>query len=264
MYMSLLFWIIGLFVFGLAFGSFLNVVIFRIDELETIWLSRSHCPKCKHILAWFDLIPFFSFILLKTRCRYCQKSISWRYPLVEIATAFLLPLAYYFLVTSDKMSVWAFLPLIVTFGALIVTLVLDLKTMTLALEVIIVGIFFLLISYLIRFDLPLFLDGLAGSLVFALIPLLIILVGKIITKKDVMGWGDVILAANLGLMLDIKRAILALLLSFILGGIISLVLLILKKVRFGEYSEVPFGPFLIIASLTILFWGDQILKIFIL
>lgn len=261
--MPLIFWIIGLFVFGLAFGSFLNVVIARIDELETIWLSRSHCPKCQHVLAWYDLVPFLSFILLKTKCRHCQKTISWQYPLVEISTAAVLPLAYYFLVAAGEMSVWAFLPLIITFGALIITLVLDIKTMTLAPEILLVGIFFLLISYLVRFNLPLFLDGLFGGLVFALIPLLIILIGKIIIKKDVMGWGDCLLAANLGLMLDIKRAILALLLSFILGGIISLILIIFKKVRFGEYSEVPFGPFLIIAGFIVLFWGNKILNIFI-
>jgi leader peptidase (prepilin peptidase)/N-methyltransferase len=75
------------FVFGLIIGSFLNVVVFRIDDLKTIVFERSHCPKCKTILKWYDLIPFFSFMALRARCRYCKEKISWQYPIVELSTA---------------------------------------------------------------------------------------------------------------------------------------------------------------------------------
>ena len=90
------------FVFGLAVGSFLNAFIYRLELREGLVLNlvkhkvkhkpsvlhgRSFCPHCGHTLAWYDLIPLLSFVMLRGRCRYCSKSISWQYPLVELATA---------------------------------------------------------------------------------------------------------------------------------------------------------------------------------
>src|SRR3990172_10965002 len=74
------------FIFGSAVGSFLNVVLLRFHKRKSIVKNRSHCPKCKHDLSAFDLIPIWSFLFLRGRCRYCNKKISWQYPLVEAAT----------------------------------------------------------------------------------------------------------------------------------------------------------------------------------
>src|SRR3989344_2390754 len=78
-------------VFGLIFGSFINVVIYRLKTPPgrglfalLSWRSRSHCPECQEQIKWFDLIPIFSFLYLRGRCRYCRKKISWQYPIVEI------------------------------------------------------------------------------------------------------------------------------------------------------------------------------------
>ena len=86
--MSYLFGII-IFLFGSAIGSFLNVVICRLETGEGIVKKRSHCPKCGQVLAWYDLMPLVSFFMLRGKCRYCGKKISWQYPLVEIATGLL-------------------------------------------------------------------------------------------------------------------------------------------------------------------------------
>lgn len=94
--MSYLFYIL-IFIFGAAVGSFLNVVIDRCQTGESIIRGRSYCPKCRAILRWYDLIPLFSFLILRGRCRYCQRKISWQYPLVEIATGILFLLAFFFL-----------------------------------------------------------------------------------------------------------------------------------------------------------------------
>ena len=92
--MTKLFLIPIVFIFGLLVGSFLNSVIYRIKNNQKIVFDRSKCPHCGHTLNWFDLIPFLSFVFLKGKCRYCQKPISWQYPLVELFTAliFILPL----------------------------------------------------------------------------------------------------------------------------------------------------------------------------
>ena len=80
---------IFMFFLGLIAGSFLNVVICRLETGETMVSGRSHCPRCGHILAWYDLVPVFSFLMLKGKCRYCGKPISIQYPMVEMATGIL-------------------------------------------------------------------------------------------------------------------------------------------------------------------------------
>src|SRR5581483_10086395 len=78
---------------GLAIGSFLNCVIWRLEKQETLQ-GRSYCPHCKHSLAWYDVIPVASFLWLGGLCRYCSKKISWQYPLVEIFTAIIFLVVY--------------------------------------------------------------------------------------------------------------------------------------------------------------------------
>ena len=77
------------YIFGLIVGSFLNCVIYRLEEGKSFLKGRSFCPDCKHTLSWQDLIPLLSFLILKGKCRYCKKPISWQYPLVELATGIL-------------------------------------------------------------------------------------------------------------------------------------------------------------------------------
>src|SRR3989344_9670929 len=83
-----------IFLFGLIIGSFLNAVIHRLEAKKSVCRGRSFCPKCKHILAWYDLIQLFSFILLQGKCRYCHQKISIQYPLVELATGLLFVLIF--------------------------------------------------------------------------------------------------------------------------------------------------------------------------
>ena len=96
------FFVISIFIFflGLIFGSFLNCLIWRLYKGETV-LGRSYCPKCKKEIKWFDNIPVVSFFVLKKKCRFCNKKISWQYPLVEIITGLLFFLAFYFNFIND-------------------------------------------------------------------------------------------------------------------------------------------------------------------
>ena len=76
----------SVFLFGLAVGSFLNCIIYRLETNQSFVRGRSFCPYCHHILSWQDLIPLLSFLILKGKCRYCQRPISFQYPLIEMAT----------------------------------------------------------------------------------------------------------------------------------------------------------------------------------
>ena len=84
------------FIFGLIVGSFLNCVVYRLEQDSSFLGGRSFCPLCKHKLSWRDLIPVFSFLILKGKCRYCQQKISWQYPLVELVTGFLFFLVFHY------------------------------------------------------------------------------------------------------------------------------------------------------------------------
>jgi len=85
---------IFVFIFGLALGSFFNVVIWRIHSLKSIIKPRSFCPNCRSSIKWVDNIPLISFLMLRGKCRHCQKSISWQYPLVEFSTGLLFAWLY--------------------------------------------------------------------------------------------------------------------------------------------------------------------------
>ena len=95
---------ITIFIFGTLIGSFLNCLIYRLENKKGFVLGRSICPKCKHKLAWYDLIPIFSFILLKAKCRYCKKAISWQYPVIEITAGLLFIFLFYHLSFEINLS----------------------------------------------------------------------------------------------------------------------------------------------------------------
>jgi len=111
-----------IFIIGLSIGSFLNVVIFRIDNIKTILYERSHCPRCKKILSWKDLIPFVSFMLLGGKCRYCNEPISRQYSAVELSTAILYAILFCLFGLS-----WGLVFYLIIFSILIVVFVYDLK-----------------------------------------------------------------------------------------------------------------------------------------
>jgi prepilin signal peptidase PulO-like enzyme (type II secretory pathway) len=247
----------SIFLFGLIVGSFLNCVIFRLEEGKSFLKGRSHCPHCKHILVWYDLIPVLSFIILKRRCRYCKKPISWQYPLVEIATGilFVLPLPTLFSAAGGWggcLPVISYIYYLLIISFLIIIFVYDLKHFIILDKVIypaiIISLIFLLASNQSLIA-NCILSALGASGFFLLIYLL--------SKGRWLGFADVKLAILLGLLLGWPRIILALFLSFVIGGIIGLGLIVFSKKKLK--SEVPFAPFLIFGTLIALFWGEPII-----
>lgn len=286
-----------IFIFGLLVGSFLNSVIYRLENKKGFILGRSICPQCKHKLAWYDLIPVFTFIFLKGRCRYCQKKISWQYPLVELATGLLFLQIFNFQFSLrlgasgpgaifNEFSIIQFSNLIFlfyVFSSLLVIFVYDLKHFIIpdkiiypaigitfvyrlfeALEFRIWDLFRILAPYPTEswysgsdFKFQIFdnltfnwlLAGLGCSLFFLAIYLL--------SKGRWLGFGDVKLALLLGLFLGWPQILVALFLSFVIGAIIGIGLIVFKNKSLK--SQVPFAPFLIIGAFIAFFWGEQIL-----
>ena len=256
-----------IFILGLIVGSFLNVVIYRLENGEKIINDRSRCLRCKHTLAWYDLIPVLSLVFLKGKCRYCNNKISWQYPLVEIGTGILFIMALNFQFSiSNFQSIFNFqfltaiLYLLFIISSLIVIFVYDLKHYIIPDKVIYPAIaiaigfnLFNNIQYPIsnilsafNFLIPAIL---AGGFFYAII---------VITKGKGMGGGDVKLAFLMGLILGWPVIIFSVFLAFILGSIVGIYLILTGKKKMK--SMVPFGPFLIFGTFAGLFWGKEIVK----
>ena len=232
-----------IFLFGLIVGSFLNAVIYRLHSGESIVKSRSHCPKCGHVLAWCELVPIFSFVIQRGKCRECKGSISWQYPMVELATAILFVLVLYYN-----------LPLLYTLtisSLLIVIFVYDLKHYIIPDKIIypailVSGIFvWQHTTYNIQYTIY---AAIGASIFFAAM--------FFASRGKWMGFGDVKLAFFMGLFLGWPDILVGLFAAFMLGGIMGMGLIAYGKKTMK--SQVPFGPFLVTGTFIAMFLGDKI------
>lgn len=229
---------------GLAVGSFLNVLIYRLntqDKVPKFWEGRSMCPKCHHQLSWQDNIPLASFIFLRGRCRYCQKNISWQYPIVELVTVIVFVLIGFHPVLWLIGSVF----IVIFFSDWIYGLIPD--------EAVAVGIVLSLLRYLS--DLGNLRAATATGFISALAFLLIV----VATRFKGMGLGDVKLAFLMGFLLGWPNALVAFWSAFILGGIGAAILLLLKRTKFSD--TIPLGPFLVSGVIISALWSKQLLHL---
>ncbi|NLZ51874.1 MAG: prepilin peptidase [Thermoanaerobacteraceae bacterium] len=246
-----------IFVTGLILGSFFNVVIYRLPREKSIVAPRSSCASCGTTLRAIDLIPVFSFIFLKGKCRYCNSKISFRYPLVELITGVIFVILYWkygisidFIFTVYLMSV------------LILVFFIDLDHMIIPNELVIAGLIGGILLFVLRFwfndrliDGAAWYSPLLGMVVTSGFLLLIALIGMAIYGTDAFGMGDVKIFLPIGLTLGFKLAVISLVFSVFIGGFAGLFLMItgLKHRK----SHIPFGPFIVLgAFLSILFGHD--------
>ena len=235
------------------------MVIFRLRSKESILKNRSHCLFCKRKLTWKELIPVLSFLLQKRKCLGCGKKISWQYPLVEFFTGliFVFIVWKFFELSFLGIIVVCFLFLVSCF--LIVIFVYDLKHYLVADKIIYPAIIAVCIWHLLFGIIlknytsyerlaPLYGALAAGGIFLALV---------LISREKWMGWGDVKIAVFMGLLLGLYKVLLALFLAFLVGAIVSLVLIALKKKKLK--SEIPFGPFLALSAFFSLFWGINLI-----
>lgn len=245
-----------IFIFGLLVGSFLNSVIYRLEQGQSFLKGRSFCPRCKHQLSWQDLIPLFSFLILKGKCRYCQKPISWQYPLVELATGLLFFLVYSVHGGSAPDGQFLIYNLIIA-SFLIIIFVYDLRHYIIPDKVIFPAIGAALIYHLLKFD---FL-GKSNFLISAAAAAGFFLAIVLISRGKGMGIGDIKLAFLMGLFLGWPNIAVALFSAVFLGAIMGMGLIIAGKKTLK--SEVPFGPFLVFGTFLALFWGEKIINFYL-
>jgi leader peptidase (prepilin peptidase)/N-methyltransferase len=238
------------FVLGLVLGSFFNVCIWRIPRKESIVKPPSHCPSCDTLIKWYDNIPVISFFILMGKCRKCGRKISIRYPLVEILTAILFCLCY----LQFGLHIFT-LFFLIFISFLIIMSFIDIDHYILpdrfTLTLIPLGI--LTIFFRKDFFLK---DSLLGIAAGGGLILLFSAGYYLFRKKIGMGGGDIKLMAGAGAYLGPKLALLTILIGTILALIIAIPYLITKKKGMDEM--LPFGPFLALAAIICLFWGDII------
>lgn len=238
-----------IFVLGLVIGSFLNVAIWRIPREESISFPPSHCPNCDNKIKTYDLIPVFSFIILRGKCRHCNEKISIEYPIIEIING----LAYVFLFYKFNDPL-VFAQYAALFSTLLVISVIDFKTQLVDDKVIIFGSIAMIIFEIINKGFSkILLNNIYGALTGAIV------IGLIVYITHGMGEGDIEIFALCGFVLGFKYTLLALWLSFILGGIIAMLLLLLKIKK--RKDPIAFGPYIALSSMIVLLYGDNIFRI---
>lgn len=248
-----------LFITGLVMGSFFNVVIFRVPEGKSIVKPRSSCGNCGTALQPIDLVPVFSFIYLKGKCRYCKTPISWQYPLVELLTGLLYVTLFLKYGLSVELFSAGFL-----MSVLLITFFIDLKHQIIPNGLVLTGLIGGAVLFILRFWVSdAILDGAAwyspilGMAVTAGFLFLIAILGKLIYKTDAMGMGDVKIFLPIGLFLGMKLGIMAMIFSVFIGGLAGL-FLILTKLK-DRKSQIPFGPFIVVGTFLALLFGQDVL-----
>lgn len=239
---------------GLVIGSFLNVCIDRLPRNESVVSPPSHCEACQHRLGFKDLIPIFSYLRLRGRCRYCQAAISGKLLWVELAAGVIFAYLYHRYGLSPELGIMLFYTCL-----FIVVFVIDLEHGLILNKVVYPAMIVALLLALV--PQPWLGEGIAdriasaalgGAVGFAIFLLLAIV------SRGGMGWGDVKLVALIGLATGFPMVLFSIVLAAVIGSAVAVALVIAKKRTFKE--ALPFGPFLALATMITLLWGSNVLN----
>lgn len=263
----------GIILFGLAAGSFLNVVVFRFGSGESILWGRSHCVSCKHVLKWSELVPVFSFLALGGKCRLCHGPISVQYPVVELLTAGSFFLTY---LRYKDVLFWGS-----PFAALLSPAAVEISfafglVFYLVVVFLLVGIaaydwrtFIITPALMVPFFMfsvaGVFFEWLSGqpfvdifwTIAAAAAVFFFFFAIFYFSKGRALGFGDAELAPTIVLFLGAAKGFLALLLSFWIGAIVGISLIVFGAAKMK--SKIPFGPFLAAGALLAFWWGDALI-----
>ncbi|MYL44799.1 prepilin peptidase [Virgibacillus halodenitrificans] len=239
--------ILSFFLFGLIFGSFFNVVGLRLPKQIPFANDRSICPQCKKQLSWYENIPVVSFIIQVGKCRHCQGSISFIYPITEVITGIGFALSYAIFGWQIELAI-----ALLFVSMLMILFVADITYMLIPDKVL---LFFLPLFVILRVVEPL--DPWWSSIVGAIVGF-VLLAAIILISRGGMGAGDMKLFGLLGIVLGVKGVLLAFFLSCMIGAIIGIILLLSGKI--DRKQPIPFGPYIVAASLLTYFYGDKLIN----
>ncbi|MBI2596530.1 prepilin peptidase [Candidatus Daviesbacteria bacterium] len=295
MAMIILFTVVG-FILGTVLGSLVKALADRSLSGKSFW-GRSVCTKCQTTLKWYDLLPLFSFLLLKGKCRYCNKKFSINYFWVEVLMGVLIGLLFFISFPNKAVLSDTYKSIIYFFDLIFKTLVIttlfiitltDLKKTLIPDRIILPSI---LIGLVALFSITIYkvvylyyvlsqsvigklllppkndyffrhalitAEPLTGGIIMAVILGLFFFSLIVITRGRGMGGGDFKLGIFMGLVLGFPNSLVALLLAFLSGALVGITLLLAGRKKLGQ--TIPFGPFLALGSVVVIFWGDKILN----
>lgn len=241
---------------GLAVGSFLNVLIYRLPRQIKIGLSRSFCPSCRNPIPFYDNIPLLSYLLLGGKCRRCKAVIPAQYPAVELLNALLFVFFFYYFGLTAQFFVYAFV------SAVLLTIIfIDVEFQLIPDYLTIPGMIIGLAVSLTPSGIGI-ISSVIGLLVGGGVLYLIALLGDWLFKKDSMGGGDIKMAAMLGAFLGWQKVIFIFFAAAAIGLLASIVIMAFsKKVRTSRI--IPFGPFLAMAGYVAILFGDRLIDLYI-
>ena len=234
-----------IFVFGIVIGSFLNVCIYRIPKKETVVSERSHCMKCGYQLAWYDMIPVFSWLCLRGKCRKCKEPISPQYPIVEAVNGVLYVVVFLVNGLNIESMIYCMLS-----SALIVLSVIDWRTYEIPLGI---NLFILVLGILhLLTDIgrwPIYVVGFFCVSLFLWILF-------IVSKGRAIGGGDIKLMAVAGLLIGWQNIILAFFIGCIIGSVIHL-----TRMKISNAERVlAMGPYLAVGIFISTLWGAEMVS----
>lgn len=256
-----------IFVFGTIIGSFLNVVIYRLNTGKNIVNDRSICMTCNRTLRWYELVPIFSYLIQSGKCRRCKDIISHQYPLVEFGTGIIFILVAYHFLPVLIFSLISYILLtslfVFIFSILIVISVYDIRHKIIPDKLVylfaIVSFFSIFVNYtgigqiFIIPSISYFLSGPLLALPFALIWL--------VSQGKWMGLGDAKLMLGIGWMLGIFLGLSAMIISFWIGSIVGLLIMFFSHKKVNMKTEIPFAPFLILSTLIVFLFNLDIVTL---
>ncbi len=249
--------LIPVFLFGTIFGSFINVLIYRLPRNKSIVRPPSSCPHCGERIEFYDNIPLLSYIVLGGKCRHCRHAITIRYPAVELLSGLLAVAAIYrsgLRAAGFEAVFLSFVFIAVFFIDLEFTIIPDVFTIP--------GIIIGLGASFIPGSLVSWSQSLVGLLVGGISFFLVGALGQFLFRKEALGFGDVKFAAMTGAFLGWQNLILVLILASFLGSVVGIAVILVSGRR-GKSTYIPFGPFLVAGALVAMYFGTTMIRAYL-
>lgn len=246
-----------IFIAGLCLGSFLNALEWRIYNKISLFDARSKCSQCGTQLKWYDNIPLLSFVQLRGKCRACKKHISWQYPLVELSMGFVFVLLALTTLQSGSIEeLWRLIFRFFVVWILSFIFIYDFKYQ----EVLDAMAFIpAILIFVIKF--AVFGVSWQDMAIGAVIGSGFFLLQYLVSKGRWVGGGDIRIGLLMGVILGWELLLVALWIAYIVGAIVSVTLLVVKKKKMK--SQIAFGTFLSVATLVVMVWGEGILSFYL-
>ena len=243
-----IYYLVVFFILGAILGSFFHVLATRLTEEQSFIYPPSHCPKCNHRLRWYELIPIFSYIIQKGKCRKCGISIPMSYLLIEVITGILFSVCYNEFGFSKELIIS-----LIFVSTMVINIVSDIEYMIILDESLVVSTLLIIVTYIITIGFEMTASYIYSAFGAFFTMYLIKLAGDKMFKKESLGGGDIKLMFLFGLVIGYGMSICTIFLATFMAFPIAIYILLSKK-----NNMIPFGPFLCMAATLFLIWGISV------